>query len=114
MLNHLDGVFLIALRLMLRLQPEAAAMEITFALIGGIICARQVRSEKVRQAMLRWPPLAAIGAEILEMLLVPLEHGGNWGLVAGHCAVVVVFFWLGFLATTLIIRRKEKCPQQNG
>ena len=65
MLNHIDGVFLIALRLMLRLQPEAAAMEITFALIGGIICARQVRSEKVRQAMLRWPPLAAIGAEIL-------------------------------------------------
>lgn len=110
---RIDGVFLISLRLMLRFQPEVAVVEIILALIGGMICAKQVRSKKMRQVMLRWPPLAAIGFELLEVLLVPMRHGGNWGLVAGHCAIVAAFFWLGFLAATLMIRRKGKYPQQN-
>ena len=88
----MNGNFLLALRL----WPGTTAMMMLLALAFGVICAGQIRSRKVRRIFLWALPLGAAALEALELLLVPLDRGGNWGLAAGFCAAAVVSFWLAF------------------
>ena len=53
----MNGNFLLAVRLALRLRPGAAAAVILLALAFGVICAGQVRSRKVRRTFLWALPL---------------------------------------------------------
>lgn len=108
MLSYLENTFAIALRLMLRLRPGSTAMMILLALVSGAICAGRVRSRKVRRIFLWALPLGAAALEILELLLVPLDRGGNWGLAAGFCAAIVALFWLSFATVSLIFWQKRK------
>ena len=108
----MNGNFLLAARLALRLRPGAAAAVILLALAFGVICAEQVRSRKVRRTFLWALPLGAAALEVLELLLVPLDRGGNWGLAAGFCAAIVALFWLGFAIVSLIFRRKRKSDKE--
>lgn len=107
MLSYLKSSFALALRLSLRLRLGGTVVELLLALLAGVFCARNVKSEKARRALRRYLPLAAVGLEILEILLVPLQRGGNWGLVAGHCAFLAVLLWLGFLLASLFSRGKR-------
>ena len=107
MLSYLENTFAIALRLMLRLRPGSTAMMILLALVSGAICAGRVRSRKVRRIFLWALPLGA-ALEVLELLLVPLDRGGNWGLAAGFCAAIVALFWLSFATGSLIFWQKRK------
>ena len=88
----MNGNFLLALRL----WPGTAAMMMLLALAFGVICAGQIRSRKARRIFLWALPLGAAVLEALELLLVPLDRGGNWGLAAGFCAAMMVSFWLAF------------------
>ena len=76
----MNGNFLLAARLALRLRPGAAAAVILLALAFGVICAG--------------------------LLLAPLVRGGNWGLAAGACAAIAALFWLGFALRTLFRRER--------
>ena len=88
----MNGNFLLAARLALRLRPGAAAAVI--------------RSRKVRRTFLWALPLGAAALEVLELLLAPLVRGGNWGLAAGACAAIAALFWLGFALRTLFRRER--------
>ena len=102
----MNGNFLLAARLALRLRPGSTAMMILLALVSGAICAGRVRSRRVRRIFLWALPLGAAALEVLELLLVPLDRGGNWGLAAGACAAIAALFWLGFALRTLFRRER--------